>query len=107
MWNPFMLKLRGRQLSYGRLSCSRELIIRQAFPIVTKLILGWIFISDEKDTVCARSLETLKENGLADGVVEFKSGKDITNMYEMFDGPMENCVGYFNPASVPSDFCEN
>ena len=50
--------------------------------------------------MCAKSLETLKKNGLADGVVEFNSGKDITNMYEMFDGPMENCVGYFKPASV-------
>jgi len=50
--------------------------------------------------VCAKSLETLRRNGLAEGVVEFKSGTDITDMYEMFDGPLENCVGYFNPASV-------
>lgn len=95
-----MPKLPGRQLSSGRRSCSGEPIIRQVIPLPSPLIQGWIFINDEKDTVCARSLETLKMNGLADGVVEFNSGKAITDMYEMFDGPMENCVGYFNPASV-------
>lgn len=64
------------------------------------LILGWILLNDEKETVCARSLDTLRKNGLAEGVVEFKSGKEVTNAWEMFDGPMEGAVGYFNPASV-------
>ena len=39
-------------------------------------------------------------NGLADGIIEFKSGKEITEKWEMFDGPMEGSVGYFNPTSV-------
>ena len=39
-------------------------------------------------------------NGLADGVIEFKSGKEITQKWEILDGPMEGSVGYFNPTSV-------
>ena len=63
-------------------------------------MIGWILVNDETETVCARSLETLRKNGLADGVVEFKSGREVTNAWEMFDGPMEGEIGYFNPASV-------
>ena len=57
-------------------------------------------MNDENDTVCARTLETLRRNGLAEGVVEFKSGEEVTRMWEMFDGPMSGSVGYFNPSSV-------
>jgi hypothetical protein len=67
---------------------------------VWDLILGWILLNDEKDTVCSRTLDTLRKNGLADGVVEFKSGRDVTSMWEMFDGPMTGSVGYYNPSSV-------
>lgn len=66
----------------------------------SKLIRGWILVNDEKDDQCSKTLETLKKNGLADGVIEFKSGKEITEKWEMFDGPMEGSVGYFNPTSV-------
>jgi hypothetical protein len=65
-------------------------------------MIGWILLNDEKDTVCSKTLDTLRKNGLADGVVEFKSGKDVTNMWEMFDGPMTGSVGYYNPSSVLS-----
>jgi len=52
------------------------------------------------DTLCARTLATLRKNGLVDGVIEFKSGKEVTDRWEMFDGPMEGSVGYFNPMAV-------
>jgi hypothetical protein len=45
-------------------------------------------------------LNTLKKNGLAEGVVEFASGREITDMWDMFDGPMDDSVGYYNPTSV-------
>jgi hypothetical protein len=44
-------------------------------------------------------LGTLRENGLAEGIVEFKSGKEVTKMFEMLDGPMRKHIGYFNPAA--------
>lgn len=64
------------------------------------LIVGWILLNDETDTVCCRRLDTLRKYGLAQGVVEFKSGQEVTNTWEMFDGPMKGSVGYFNPASA-------
>ena len=57
-------------------------------------------MNDEKDDICSKTLDTLKKNGLADGIIEFKSGKEITEKWEMLDGPMEGSVGYFNPTSV-------
>jgi hypothetical protein len=39
-------------------------------------------------------------NGLAEGIIKFKSGKEITKIWEVLDGPMEGLVGYFNPTSV-------
>jgi len=57
-------------------------------------------VNDENDDICSETLETLKKNGLADGVIEFKSGKEITQKWEMLDGPMDGSVGYFNPVSV-------
>jgi hypothetical protein len=89
-----------RQLNYGRLNYIKEHITKQVSLQNDNLIVGWILINDEKDDLCSKTLETLKNNNLADGLIEFKSGKEITEMYEMFDGPMEGSVGYFNPASV-------
>ena len=57
-------------------------------------------MNDVADTLCSKTLDTLKKNGLAEGVVEFHSGKEITDMFEMIDGQMEDSVGYYNPASV-------
>lgn len=68
--------------------------------LYVELIIGWILINDEKDTICSKTLETLRNSGLADGVIEFKSGQEITEKWEMLDGPMEGSIGYFNPASV-------
>jgi hypothetical protein len=68
--------------------------------IITCLMTGWIFLNDENDKICSNALETLKKTGLATGVVELKSGKDVTERWEMLDGPMEGSVGYFNPSSV-------
>jgi hypothetical protein len=62
--------------------------------------IGWILVNDSSDTLCSETLNTLKKNDLAEGVVEFKAGKEITDMFEMLDGPMEGSVGYYNPASV-------
>jgi hypothetical protein len=78
----------------------RDISPNWSIPIMTKLMAGWILLNDENDTVCARTLETLRRNGLAEGVVEFKSGKEVSRMWEMFDGPMSGSVGYFNPSSV-------
>lgn len=75
------------------LPSNRSVLPSLAYP-------GWILVNDERDTLCATTLKTLRENGLADGVVEFKSGKEITHQFEMLDGPMEGITGYFNPASV-------
>jgi len=42
----------------------------------------------------------LKKIGIADGIVELNSGKEVANLFEMLDGPMEGHVGYFNADSV-------
>ena len=68
---------------------------------------GWVFLNDENDKICSNALETLKKAGLAKGVLELKSGKDVTERWEMLDGPMEGSVGYFNPASVILPLCQN
>ena len=65
-----------------------------------KLTIGWILVNDEKDTICSKTLDTLRKTCLANGIVEFHSGKEITAKFPMLDGPMEAVVGYFNPASV-------
>jgi hypothetical protein len=95
-----MPKLPVKQLIYGKRNCLRGHIIKQVLNNMWNLIIGWILLNDEKDTVCSKTLDTLRKNGLADGVVEFKSGRDVTNMWEMFDGPMTGSVGYYNPSSV-------
>ena len=64
------------------------------------LIAGWICLWGETDPSCSKTLHTLRTTGLADGIVEFKSGEQVRNMFEMLDGPMDRHVGYFNPACV-------
>jgi hypothetical protein len=96
-----MPKSQVKQLTYGKRNYSPGHITKQVIPPKRlNSMTGWILMNDENDTVCARTLETLRRNGLADGVVEFKSGKEVTRMWEMFDGPMSGSVGYFNPSSV-------
>jgi hypothetical protein len=104
MWNRFTPRSRAKQLIYGRLIYTKTHIIKQVSIHKLTLIAGWILVNDESDDKCSKTLDTLKANGLADGVIEFKSGKEITENYEMFDGPMEGTVGYFNPTSVQSLF---
>ena len=66
------------------------------------MISGWIHLCDEKDKLCSATLDTLRSTGLAQGIVEFNSGREVTNMFEMLDGPMEKLIGYFNPGAVTS-----
>jgi len=96
-----MLVLRGKQLNFGKEKCSKERTTKQAPLSLMELTAGWILVNDANDTLCSKTLDTLKKNGLAEGVIEFKSGKEITEKYPMFDGPMDQSVGYYNPASVP------
>ena len=68
------------------------------------LTVGWKLLKDGKDTLYARTVDTLRKNALADGIVEVISGKKVTHAWEMVDGPTEGSVGYFNPASVHLPF---
>jgi hypothetical protein len=68
---------------------------------------GWVLTGEAETGKAARSsqvvrktLQTLRAQGLDHGCIEFTSGKQITEMFEMFDGPMEDEIGYFNPSSV-------
>ena len=97
---------RGKQSRYGRRNCSKGHISRQVVFFPCPLCMrgvdqaGWVMTVDEKDDLCTKTLETLRKTGLADGCVEFKSGADVTMMWEMIDGPMKGEIGYFNPSSV-------
>ena len=95
-----MRRLQEKQSRFGRLTSTKELTIKQVQDHITSLMIGWIILNDENDTICSKTLETLKKTGLAEGIVELNSGKEVTKRWEMLDGPMEGCVGYFNPASV-------
>jgi hypothetical protein len=55
---------------------------------------------DASDPIAKNTLRTLQEVGAADDVEEFTSADEIKKRFIMLDGPMENDMGYFNPAAV-------
>lgn len=89
-------------------SCGKRIFIKAhtikqviSFRIKANLRKGWVELFDETDSQGPQVLNNLKKSGI-DDLVEFNSSKDVTNMFEMLDGPMTKQKGYFNPTSVIS-----
>lgn len=107
MLSRYTPKLRRRRSSYGSLISSGAPTFRQVIILSAKLISGWILTGEAVAGKTRRSaqtvhktIQTLRDQGLDKGLIEFKSGKEITEMFEMIDGPMEGEIGYYNPMSV-------
>lgn len=64
------------------------------------LTSGWVELYDKDDSASSQVLETLRKTGLAEGIVEYKGGREVTESFNMIDGAMENYSGYFNPTAV-------
>jgi hypothetical protein len=77
-----------------------EGVYHQTGIFLESINLGWILVNDENDSTCSDTLNTLRKNGLADGIIEFSCGEEITRMYPMINGPLERLKGYYNPSSV-------
>jgi len=54
---------------------------------------------DESDPELPEVMELLESYGVK-GLIKLDSGKEVTEMFEMIDGPMTHQKGYFNPTSV-------